>query len=470
MDFRDVSIADLATRVHAKELSARELVTHALDRIDALDRHLGAFTAVDGERALADAGRIDDLIAAGEQVGPLAGIPIGVKDLEAAAGFVTSYGSGVHAGDPPSEIDSVLVSRLKAAGCVVVGKTNTPEHGFKGVTDNPVFGPTRNPWDPERTPGGSSGGSAAALASGMVPLATGSDGGGSIRIPASICGLSGFKPSQGRVPVGGATPPGAGLLSTKGPMTVRASDAALVLDACVGPEPTDLFSFPGLHDPWAPQLEAVEAPERIVYSPTMWGAAVDRDVATAVDAAVERLAAAGTEVVVVDRVFEEDPTLAWFRLWCAYRARSQAHLRGTPQWELIDPDLHPMIEYGERLSAVEVVEALDTCHELNHRLETEVFSHASLLICPTIAGRPPVVGAGQGTVDGESTAGWVAFTPWVNLTRNPAGSVACGVAPDGLPVGIQIIGRQREDLAVLRAMAAAEKHFADLVPPLPALG
>ena len=467
MDFRDVSVADLATRVHAKELSARELVGHALDRIDALDRHLGAFTAVDGDRALADAARIDEWIAAGEQVGALAGIPIGVKDLEHAAGFVTTYGSAVHAGDAPAEIDSVLVSRLRAAGCIVVGKTNTPEHGFKGVTDNPVFGPSRNPWDRERTPGGSSGGSASAIAAGMIPLATGSDGGGSIRIPASICGLSGFKPSQGRVPAGGPTPPGAGVLSTKGPMTRGVRDAALVLDACVGAEPTDLASFPGLHDPWAPQLDDVGAPERIVYSPTMWGAAVDHDVAAAVETAVERLAAAGTEVVVVDQVFEADPTLAWFRLWCAYRARSQGHLRDTPSWELIDPDLRSMIDYGEQLGAVEVVEALDACHLLNHRLETEVFSHAPLLVCPTIAGRPPAVGAAQGTVDGEDTPGWVAFTPWVNLTRNPAGSVACGVAPDGLPVGLQVIGRQREDLSVLAAMAAAEDLFADLVPPLP---
>ena len=182
---------------------ARTLVTHALERIEALNPQVNAFVAVDADGALEAAARIDDAVAAGEDPGPLAGIPIGVKDLEDAAGFVTSQGSAVFAGGAAAVADSPLVARLRAAGCVVVGKTNTPELGWKADTDNAMFGPTCNPWNLAHSPGGSSGGSAAAIASGMVPLATGSDGGGSIRIPSSCCGLSGVKPSLGRVPSGG---------------------------------------------------------------------------------------------------------------------------------------------------------------------------------------------------------------------------------------------------------------------------
>ena len=182
-------MTDLAGRVRAGTLAARDLVEHALERIDALNPTLNAFVAVDADGARAAAGAVDDAVARGEDPGPLAGIPIGVKDLEDAAGFTTSYGSALFAGDPAARSDSLMVARLRAAGCVVVGKTNTPEFGWKGDTDNVAFGATKNPWNLSHSPGGSSGGTAAALAAGMVPMATGSDGGGSIRIPSSCCGL-----------------------------------------------------------------------------------------------------------------------------------------------------------------------------------------------------------------------------------------------------------------------------------------
>src|SRR4051812_35995549 len=200
MDFRTTTVAQLAQDVSTKRISARELVGAALARIEEVDNKVNAFVAVDEERALADAAAIDARLAAGEDVGPLAGVPIGVKDLEDAAGFRTTQGSAVYADSAVMEADSPLVERLKAAGCVVVGKTNTPEGGHKADTINPLFGATANPWDLTRTAGGSSGGSAAAIAAGLVPLCTGSDGGGSIRIPSSVCGISGMKASLGRVP------------------------------------------------------------------------------------------------------------------------------------------------------------------------------------------------------------------------------------------------------------------------------
>ena len=256
-------------RVRRKEVGARELTQAALDRISALDGDLHAFLSVDPELALADATLIDERLASGEDVGPLAGIPIGVKDLEDAIGFTTTHGSVLSADDAPAMVDSILVSRLRAAGCVVVGKTNTPEFGCKGDTSNGLGPATVNPWNQERSAGGSSGGSAAAVAAGMVPLATASDGGGSIRIPAAICGLTGFKPSLGRVPVGGPTPPAWADLSAKGPLTRRATDAAAVLDAVVGPDPTDLRCLPQPRSPLAPPARRppAAAPGRLVAGP-----------------------------------------------------------------------------------------------------------------------------------------------------------------------------------------------------------
>src|SRR5690606_38223767 len=304
VDFRRTTVAALAADVAARRVSARELTAAAIDLVDRLDPELNAFVAVDADAALAEAAAIDERIAAGQEVGPLAGIPLAVKDLEDACGFVTSHGSAAFASGQPATDDSPLVARLRAAGCVVVGKTNTPELGWKADTENPVFGATRNPWDTERSPGGSSGGSAAAVAGGLVPLATGSDGGGSIRIPSAVTGLTGFKPSLGRVPSGGAAPPDWPLLSTKGPMARTARDLALVLDAVVGPESTDLASLPLPEASWSRSLEDLHPPRAVVWSPTLGYAPVDAEVRAVCEAAVRRLEEAGTAVEVVDRVFD----------------------------------------------------------------------------------------------------------------------------------------------------------------------
>src|SRR4051794_21116011 len=267
MDFRRETVAGLAGAVRSGRLSARELVEHSLERIDATNGAINAFVVVDADGARAAAAEIDRQIAEGDDPGPLAGIPIGVKDLEDVAGLPTSHGSVAYRDCGPAAADSVLVNRLRAAGAVVVGKTNTPEFGWKPQTDNAVFGTTRNPWDPARTPGGSSGGSAAAIAAGMVPMATGSDGGGSIRIPSALCGLSGFKPSLGRVPSGGESAPDWHHLSTRGPMARRTSDIAYVLDAVIGPDPTDLRSLPMPEPSWVGAVEDAHVPMRVAWSP-----------------------------------------------------------------------------------------------------------------------------------------------------------------------------------------------------------
>jgi aspartyl-tRNA(Asn)/glutamyl-tRNA(Gln) amidotransferase subunit A len=464
VDLRTRTVAELAADVAAKRLSARELVTASLERIESQNPVVNAFVAVDGDAALADAAAIDERISSGEEVGPLAGIPIGVKDLEDAAGHRTTHGSALEADAPVATADSPLVERLRAAGCIVVGKTNTPELGWKADTVNPLFGATRNPWDVTRSAGGSSGGSAAAVASGMVPLATGSDGGGSIRIPSSICGLTGIKTSLGRVPGGGPNPPGWGDLSTKGPMARRIRDVTLALDAVVGPEATDLRSLPMPDASWTRSIEDLHTPWKVGWAPTLGYAPVDAEVRSICEAAVSRLEDMGAEVVEVDPVFDEDPVRDWLTLAMVGNLRALGRHRGTDAWALVDPDQARMLEWAvDSLGVEDVMRALDACHVANLRL-VELFHRVPLLLTPTVAGQTGLVG-GQGTIDGVETTSWVSFTYPFNMTRSPAGTVCAGFSAAGMPVGLQVVGPQHADVAVLRALALLEDALGhDQVP------
>ena len=468
IDFRRESVSDLVARVTARSVSARELTEAALDRIEAVDGEVGAFVAVDGERALEEAAQLDDRLARGEEVGSLAGIPIGVKDLEDARGFRTTFGSLLHADDPPAEHDSVLVARLRAAGCVVVGKTNTPEHGSRAVTENALFPPSRNPWNLERSPGGSSGGSAAAVAAGMVPLATGSDGGGSIRIPSAVCGLTGLKPSLGRVPSGGPRPPGWLDLSTRGVMGRTLRDVVAGLDVAVGPDPSDLRSLPPPDVSWARSIDDAHVPNRIGWAPTLGYATIDKEVLAACEAAVAMLAELGAEIVEIDDVFDKDPVFDWIAIAGTANERTIGHLRGTSDWERIDVEMRQYADLAtERCTAVDVIRGFDAMHTLNLRL-VKVFHRVSMLVAPTIAGHTPRVGVGQGTVNGELTPAWVALTYPFNLTRSPAGTVCAGFTDDGMPIGLQVIGPQHADVAVLRLLSVLEEALAlDTISPLP---
>ena len=465
MDFRSTTVADLAAQVAEGHRSAREVTAAALDRIDRFDGDLGAFVALDPDSALAEAAAIDERIAAGDDVGPLAGVPLAVKDLEDAIGFPTSRGSAAFADGAPATVDSPLVERLRAAGCVVVGKTNTPELGWKADTVNETFGATGNPWAPDRSAGGSSGGSAAALAAGLVPLATGSDGGGSIRIPAAITGLTGFKPSMGRVPSGGVHPPDWPLLSTRGPMARRARDIALALDVVVGPEATDLTSLPLPDASWSRSVAELHPPRKVGWSPTLGYARVDREVLDVCEAALARLEALGTEVVVVDEVFAEDPVGDWLALVGVYTLRTLEPFRDREVWGRIDPGLVGLVDWAAAdVTAVRFADAADTCHRLNLSL-VELFHEVPLLLTPTIAGQTPVIG-GFGAIDGEPDIGWVRHTYPFNMTRSPAGTVCAGFTADGMPVGLQVVGPQHADVAVLRTLALLEDVLAlDAVAP-----
>jgi aspartyl-tRNA(Asn)/glutamyl-tRNA(Gln) amidotransferase subunit A len=466
VDFRTESVVGLARRVRRGELSASELVGHALDQIEAHNPTVNAFVAVDADRARAAAAAVDDRIDSGADPGPLAGIPIGVKDLEDAAGFVTTHGSKAFADDPPKKANSALVARLVAAGCVVVGKTNTPELGWKADTDNAVFGATANPWNLDHTPGGSSGGSAAAIAAGMVPLATGSDGGGSIRIPSSCCGLSGMKPSLGRVPSGGEAPPDWHHLSTKGPMARRLSDVVAALDIVVGPEQSDLRSLPRPEAPWLAVLDDPRPPRRVAWSPTLGYAEVDDEVLAICTRAVDVMASLGAEIVEVDSVFEKDPVDEWLLLAGAYNLRTHAAIRGTAVWEEVDPILRVVIDGAAKTSALDLVRAEDACHLLNLRL-IDLFRNVRLLMTPTVVAAPPPRSLeGAALINGKEDFNWVKMTYPFNMTRSPAASVCVGTTSLGLPVGIQLVGPQHGDLVVLRSAAALEQAigFDELAP------
>jgi aspartyl-tRNA(Asn)/glutamyl-tRNA(Gln) amidotransferase subunit A len=464
--FRGTTVEQVVAEVAAREVSAREQVERALATIERLDHTVHAFVAVDGERALAEADEVDRRVAAGEAVGPLAGVPLAVKDIEDAVGFTTSQGSALHAGDAPAERDSEHVARLRAAGCVVVGKTNTPEFGWQADTSNEIFASTVNPWNPERSAGGSSGGSAAAISAGMVPLATGSDGGGSIRIPSAVHGLTGLKTSLGRVPGGGPTPPRWMHLSCKGPMARTARDVALALDAVVGFEPTDLHSLPPHHGAsWRSQLDNLLPPRSVVWSPTLGYGTVDAEVADACRAAVDRLADEGTEIVEVDTVFDEDPAFVWAAVAYSAILRSVADHRGTPDFERITPGLRRMFDVVGGQSGVDLLRAMDAGHRLNHRL-VEVLHHGAVLLCPTVAGQTGQVGE-QGTIDGEPSTSWVSFTYPFNLTGSPAGSVCVGHTADGMPIGLQVVGPRSGDVVALRVLTHLEDLLGvDTVAPL----
>lgn len=455
MDFLTDTVTDLAALVRAGSLSARELVTHALERIEALNPELNAFVALDPDGAMADAAALDERQARGEEVGALAGIPIGVKDLEDALGLPTTYGSSAIDTVERPERDSVLVARLKMAGAIVIGKTNTPEFGWTAQTFNSRFGTTRNPWDLKRTPGGSSGGSAAAIASGMVPLATGSDGGGSLRIPSALCGLSGFKPSLGRVPSGGPNPPDWPLLSSRGTMAWRTADLAASLDVVIGPDPSELRSLPTPDASWLHAIDRPGAPLQVAWSPTLGYGRVDAEILEICRRGVDRLAEIGAEVVEIEEVFTADPVFDWITLEAGYLARSFATIRESARWEEVTPELRTLVESLAPTSAVAFIQAEDACHRLNQRL-IEVFHRARLLVTPTVAGQTPICGR-QGTIDGVEDVGWVSFTYPFNMTRSPCGTVCVGRTGDGMPVGLQLVGPQHGDLVVLRAMAALEE-------------
>ncbi len=440
------SLLDIAELVRSGRRSARSVVTEALSTIQERNDRCNAFVAVNIEQAVREAEELDERILHDGPAGPLAGVPLAVKDTEDALGYRTTYGSRLWANAPLATRDSVLVARLKAAGCIVVGRTNTPEMAAKGVTDNPVFGTTRNPHDRTRTAGGSSGGAAAAVAAGMVPLATASDGGGSIRIPASACGLPGFKPSLGRIPDGGPKPPDWMNLTSRGVLTRTVDELLAVLDVVVGPHPTDLRSLTAPPVPWTQAVAMQRMPVRIGWSPTLGYAEVDPQIVQTCADAVQRIAADGVEVVEIPQVFDHDPVMSWVTLISSYIRRTV----GSRDITLMDPAVRGYVQMAAEFTTQQLLQADDACHLLNLQL-VETFRQCDLLVTPTLAFDPPAIG--------DNDHRFVRSTYPFNMTRSPAGTIPVGVSSAGLPIGLQIVGPQHGDVPVLALMRHVEQFI-----------
>lgn len=459
-DICTMPATELAQAVKSKTISPTEVVEAMAARMAAVEPVLHAFCTPTLDLAREQARDLEKRLVAGEQVGPLAGVPVGIKDLVATKGIRTTSGSKAYENFVPDE-DDIVVERLKAADALILGKTNVPEFGYSGVGHNPVFPTTRNPWNPELTPGGSSAGSGAAVASGMGPIAVGSDGGGSVRIPAAHCGLFGMKASMGRVPLypGCRDERYPGVSSWEslehiGPMTRTVADGALMLSVMAGPDPRDRHTIPTSDVDWTGSARSNLDGLRIAYSPDLGYAAVDPAVRGIVDNAVKVFEKElGCVVEEADPGFE-DPYEAFWGI--VAMDTDLAGMRELSQQVEMSPHLVDFL--SKPWTAEQLTGAGMARKALNNRM-WKFMENYDLLLTPTLTVPPfPVHMQGPEKIDGRMVPPfqWLSFTLPMNMTGQPAASVPAGWTKDGLPVGLQIVGRHLADQTVLAASAAFE--------------
>jgi aspartyl-tRNA(Asn)/glutamyl-tRNA(Gln) amidotransferase subunit A len=460
-DLADRSATELLRLFRRREASPVEAARACLARIDRLNDRFGAFCLVDADGALVAARGSEARWAVGKPEGLLDGVPTSIKDLVLVEGWPTLRGSRTTEDDPPAATDAPAVARLRAQGAVLLGKTTTPEFGWKAVTDNPRGDLARNPWNPDMTPGGSSGGAAVAAALGMGALHVGTDGGGSIRIPAGLSGIVGLKPTFGRVAAWPASL--FGTVAHLGPMTRTVADAALMLTAMSGPDPRDWLASPDVACDDRIGLDGGVAGLRIAFSPALGYAEVDPEVAAAVARAVQLLAEQGAMVEAVDPGFPS-PWQIFERTWFPGAALVVDSVPAEKR-HLLDPGLLRVAERGASLSALDVQRAARDRAELAIRMQL-FFDKVDLLVTPTL----PITAFPVGMEHPHANAEWLDWTPFsypFNLTQQPAISVPCGLSSAGLPIGLQIVGPKHADALVLRAARAVESA-APFAMPRPA--
>ncbi len=445
----------LAAAMRARELSAREVMSWHLERIEAVNPWVNAIVTLRPEAALAEAAAADERAAGGgERLGPLHGLPIAIKDLEDTAGIRTTYGSPAFADNVPA-VDSLVVQRLRAAGAIVVGKTNTPEFGVGSHTFNEVFGATRNPWALDRSAGGSSGGAGAALAAGLVPIADGSDHGGSIRNPASFNNVVGLRPTPGLVPDSGESDVW-DVASVVGPMARTVGDLALMLTAISGRDPRSPLSH-GDPATFAPELLGDLTGLRIAWCPDLGGLPIEPDVLQVLDGARARLDALGCDVHDVgvdlsaaDEAFETLRALAFVRVFAPILPTLRKTAKATLLWN---------IEQGVALDGPSVARAVAArsavfaaVAELLERFDLLVAPAAQVVPFPVDLEYPPQVAG----VVMPHYLGWMRVCSRITVSAHPVVAVPAGFTDAGLPVGIQFVGRYRDDRTLLGHAAAWE--------------
>ncbi|HLS62755.1 MAG TPA: amidase [Ruania sp.] len=444
MEPTEMTAVELVTAYGAGDLSPVEVTSAVLDRIEEVDGELNAFNLVDREYALTQAKESEERWRTGYSKGLLDGVPISIKDIFLTKGWPTLRGSKSVPPDQPWPVDSPVAARLRDDGMVFVGKTTTPEIAWKAVTDSPLTGITRNPVDPSKTPGGSSGGAGAAVAAGMAPLAVGTDGGGSIRIPASFCGIVGLKPTHGRVPMYPASP--FAPLAHAGPMTRTVEDAALLMDILALPDHRDPTSQAPPHLTYRGEFNREVTGMHVAYSRDLGYLQVDPEVAAIVEAAVTKIDQAGLHVEAVDPGFA-DPLDSFETMWACGAA---ALLRTMPNVrETIDPGLGEVWDKGESHSGVDYIQARSVGAAVGITMGEFSEKH-NALITPTV-GIPPFE-AGHDVPPGSGLSRWpqwAGFSYPFNMTGQPAISVPVGTTAAGLPVGLQIVGPRHADDLVL---------------------
>lgn len=435
------------------EFSPVEVTQAVLDRIDDKGEALNAFSLVDGERALAEAKASEARWQKAEPQGRVDGVPTVVKDLILTEGWPTMRGSRTTDPDQPWNEDAPSVARMREHGAVFIGKTTTPEFGWKGVTDNTLTGITRNPWDLSKTPGGSSGGSSAAVAAGMSPLSYGTDGGGSIRIPAGFAGIYGIKPSFGRVPAYPMSP--FGTVAHVGPMTRTVEDSALMLTVMAEPDARDWHALPFEGADYTKGLADGIEGRKIAYSPALGYAEVDPEIADLVATAVASLEALGAHVEEVDPGFD-DPMPIFRTIWWAGATYLLGELPDEKK-ALLDPGLAAVVEEGAKLSLRDFIDANQARGALGAHMR-QFMEGYDFLVTPTLP--IPAFDAGVLSPVDDTLGKWTNWTPFsfpFNLTQQPAASVPCGFTKAGLPAGLHIVGRMFDDASVLKASYAYEQ-------------
>ena len=449
-----LSALELRGLYRSRALSPVEVAEATLARIEATDPALSAFVTVTAERALAEASRAERAYAIGHAERPLEGIPVSLKDLTPTRGVRTTRGSLLYEDWVP-DFDAPVAERVRDAGAVLIGKTNTPEMGWKGDSGNRVLGPTHNPFRRGRTAGGSSGGAAAAVAAGLGPLAQGSDGAGSIRIPAAFCGVFGHKPSFGLVPY---YPPSAfEQLSANGPITRTVRDAALLLDVMAGPDPRDRMSLPASGTGFLAALEGGVRGLRVAWSDDLGFGAVEPDVLELARAAAIGFEDLGARVEELPAELP-DPYPALETIWSTGQA-AMHHDDLDAVRDRLDPGRLALIEASLGVSGVELAAAHAERLTFYGRVR-ELLRDYDLLLTPTLPVTAFAAGDDHPGQIGDrpaSVLGWTCFTYPFNVTGHPAATVPAGLAADGLPVGLQIVGGWRADATVLRAAAAYEE-------------